>query len=133
MEVKVKLKKLLNELRIDPPQFSEALGIEISINPQTAKQKFDYYRIENGSKKKIAEDEFYRSAGQYSNTIDTAIQRLIVERSNRRRFAPNDPKTMDILAWYDNKRKKYIITATSDDKSLQLEYVTGAKKWVKRQ
>lgn len=128
----MKLSELLNELKIEQPQVDDALGIEISIDTKSAKQDFTHYRIDNGERKKIAEDEFYRAAGQYGNIIDAAVQQLIMERANRRRFAPKQPQVMDIVAWYDAERKKYIIVATSDDKQLQLEYVASAKKWVKR-
>lgn len=128
----MKLTNVLNELNIEQPKPQNGIGIEITIDSETAEKFYSYYEIKDESKRKIPKVEFEKLAGPNLTLIETASRVLIQQTNSRRKFAESDPGIIDIVAFRKTGEKQYRVVATSDDGQLQFEYNIAAKKWVKK-
>lgn len=120
--------RLSEILQLD--QQNNGVGVEISIDPKTAKKSFKYFEIkQNKDKRQITQEEFKKISGQYYNSIESSIENLLSYLNNRKRFAPDDVKIIDVIGYYDFENKAYKIVATSDSGDLQLVYNHKIKRW----
>jgi hypothetical protein len=106
-------------------QPQQGIGAEIKIDPKTAQKDLNFYIVKNGKKTPVAEAQVVKS--KIYNKFERAVQ-AISDSNNRRKFAPDDPRIVDVVAT-QTAPNKWNMVATSDDGQLQLSWDFATSKW----
>jgi hypothetical protein len=123
MEFSKALEYYSEEVAIEQP--GQGIGVELEIDIKTAQKSMNFYLIKNGQKTPVAESQVMKS--KVYNQFEKALQ-AISNSNNRRKFAPEDPRVVDIVAT-QTEPNKWVMRATSDDGQLQLSWDFGTKAW----
>lgn len=106
-------------------QPEQGIGVELEIDPKTAQKSMNFYLIRGTQKTPVAESQVMKS--KIYNKFENAVN-AISKANVRKRFAPEDPKVIDVVATQIAPNQWKMI-ATSDDGQLQLSWDFGTNSW----
>ena len=106
-------------------QPKEGIGVELEIDLKTAQKSMSFYAIKGDKKTPVAESQVVKS--KIYNKFERAVE-AIGKANIRKKFAPKDPRVIDIVAT-QLLPNQWKIIATSDDGQLQLSWDFNTNSW----
>jgi hypothetical protein len=114
---------LFEQVAVEQP--NEGIGAEIAIDPKTAQKTLNFFILKGDKRTPVPEAQVMKS--KIYNKFERAVQ-AISDSNNRRKFAPSDPRIIDVVATRLSPNEWKMI-ATSDDGQLQLSWDFGTSSW----
>ena len=111
------------QIAVEKPE--EGIGVELKIDPKTAQKSMSFYLIKGEKKTPVAEQQVMKS--KIYNKFERAVE-AISKANIRKRFAPEDPRVVDVIAT-QTAPNQWKMIATSDDSQLQLSWDFATSSW----
>lgn len=111
------------QVAIEKPE--GGVGVELEIDPKTAQKSMNFYLIRGEKKTPVAESEVMKS--KIYKKFERAVE-AIGKANIRKRFAPEDPRVVDVVAT-QTAPNQWKMIATSDDGQLQLSWDFATSSW----